>query len=54
MAECVTCRKETEGFKCDVCGTESATHDDKHKCGGDHCVPKCRGCGEAETKCICV
>ncbi|MGYP001563454255 len=43
----------TQGYKCDMCGTESAEHDAGHGCGGDHCLAKCSGCGEAETKCSC-
>ena len=50
---CKTCGGVTEGYKCDVCGEESATHDDSHKCDGDHCVQKCVACNQAETKCTC-
>lgn len=53
MAECVKCGKETEGFKCDMCGAESEVHDQAHKCGGEHCTPKCKSCGEAQVKCTC-
>jgi hypothetical protein len=24
-----------------------------HKCGGEHCMPKCKSCGEAQVKCTC-
>lgn len=51
--ECKNCSGSTEGYKCDMCGAESENHDDKHVCGGDHCVAKCSSCNEAETKCIC-
>ena len=53
MAECKTCNGPTEGFKCDVCGEESPVHAADHKCGGEHCMPKCSGCGQAEVKCMC-
>lgn len=39
--------------KCDTCGAEAKEHDEKHECGGEHCVVKCSGCKEAETKCSC-
>jgi hypothetical protein len=26
MAQCRTCKSETKGFKCDVCGAESPVH----------------------------
>jgi len=44
---------DTEGYKCDMCGAESATHDANHEHGGDHCMPKCKGCNEAQVKCTC-
>lgn len=50
---CKKCGGATEGFKCDMCGTEAAEHDDKHSCGGEHCMSKCKACNEAEAKCIC-
>ena len=50
---CKTCGGATEGYKCDVCGVEAKEHDANHKCGSEHCVAKCVGCGEAETKCSC-
>ena len=43
----------TDGFKCDMCGDESATFDEKHVCGGENCQPKCSGCRQAEGKCDC-
>lgn len=51
---CKKCGEATEGYKCDVCGEESKTHVETHHCGGEHCVPKCAACGEAETKCTCA
>lgn len=53
MGMCKTCKGGTDEYKCDMCGAESAHHDDTHDCGGSHCVQKCTGCGEAETKCSC-
>jgi len=50
---CSKCSGPTEGFKCDMCGEESETHVEDHSCGGAHCVAKCQGCGEAESKCTC-
>lgn len=47
------CNGPTEGYKCDVCGSESAEHDANHEHGGEHCVAKCQTCNEAETKCTC-
>ena len=52
-ALCKKCTGETEGFKCDVCSVEAATHDPKHKHGAEHCMPKCKECNEAEAKCTC-
>lgn len=51
--ECKTCKGPTDGFKCDMCGEESATHKEDHACGGPHCMPKCKPCNEAEAKCTC-
>lgn len=51
---CTKCGQHTAGFKCDMCGAQSDEHDDKHPCGGDHCVAKCVACNEAETKCTCL
>lgn len=53
MDMCSKCGGETEGYKCDICGAESATHDDKHACGSEHCMPKCKACGQAQVKCPC-
>ncbi|MEY4747738.1 MAG: hypothetical protein RLZZ416_787 [Candidatus Parcubacteria bacterium] len=50
---CKKCGGPADGHKCDVCGEESEAHVDTHKCGGEHCVPKCAACKEAETKCTC-
>ena len=51
--QCKTCGGATEGYKCDTCGEESSVHVESHRCGGEHCVPKCTSCKEAETKCTC-
>ena len=53
MPKCTKCDGETEGYKCDECGAESEAHDEGHKCGSEHCMPKCKGCGEAQVKCTC-
>ena len=53
MGTCTTCKGETKGWKCDQCGEEASQHIPTHKCGGDHCMPKCSGCGEAEVNCSC-
>ena len=52
--KCVMCGGGTTGYKCDVCGEEAGQHESSHACGGDHCVAKCAGCSEAETKCTCA
>lgn len=51
--ECTKCQSPTDGYKCDMCGEESATRDPNHACGGDHCMAKCAGCSQAEAKCTC-
>ncbi|HEY4475206.1 MAG TPA: hypothetical protein VJB92_00555 [Candidatus Paceibacterota bacterium] len=51
--KCKKCGKPTEGYKCDMCGSESKNHEVNHSCGGIHCIPKCSGCGQAEEKCAC-
>jgi hypothetical protein len=53
MSKCIKCGGPTEGFKCDICGAEAEVHVEDHKCGGEHCMPKCIGCGEAQVKCTC-
>ena len=53
MSECTKCGGPTEGFKCDVCGALSETHKEDHKCGGENCMAKCKGCDEAQVKCSC-
>ncbi len=51
---CMTCGGLAVGYKCDMCGNESSMHDANHQpCGGDHCLPKCLNCNEAESKCTC-
>lgn len=52
--ECSKCGGSAVGFKCDQCGAEAAAHDANHGCGGDHCMPKCTGCDEAQAKCACL
>lgn len=51
--KCAKCGGATAGYKCDMCGAISDAHDEGHACGGEHCVAKCTGCSEAETKCPC-
>lgn len=55
--KCAKCGMEPEGFKCAICGAESADHDVNHKHGEPasdrHCMPKCKGCNEAEVHCSC-
>lgn len=51
--KCSKCGKDAAGYKCDMCGAESAEHDATHACGGDHCMPKCTDCNEAQEKCSC-
>jgi len=51
--KCVKCHGTTSGYKCDTCGAESHEHDDHHGCGGDHCMPKCAACSQAEAECSC-
>lgn len=53
MDNCSKCGKDTEGYKCDMCGVEAKEHDAHHSCGGDHCIPKCKACGQAQVKCTC-
>ncbi|MBI2583325.1 MAG: hypothetical protein HYW25_01535 [Candidatus Aenigmarchaeota archaeon] len=50
---CKTCGGETKDWKCDICGSESKVHVEDHGCGGEHCMPKCMSCGEAEVLCEC-
>ena len=54
MAGCTKCGGPTEGYKCDLCGAESAVHVETHRCGGPHCMPKCERCEEAEVLCTCA
>lgn len=53
MDNCSKCGGPTEGYKCDMCGAESATHDENHEHGGEHCMPKCKACSQAQVKCTC-
>lgn len=50
---CSKCSGETEGYKCDVCGSESDEHIESHSCGGEHCMPKCAGCEQSQVLCTC-
>lgn len=50
---CKTCNEPTRGYKCDECGAEFDLFDENHECGGDHLQPKCSGCGQVESECIC-
>lgn len=51
--KCTKCSGPTAGYKCDMCGVESAEHDATHACGSDHCMPKCSACNEAQANCSC-
>jgi len=51
---CKTCSGDTAGYKCDVCGEESAEQDAAHACGAEHSTPKCAACNEADGKCTCA
>ncbi len=51
--KCKTCNGKTSGFKCDLCEAEAKSHDKKHGCGEEHCMPKCAACNEAEVNCSC-
>ncbi len=53
MSECIKCGGPTEGFKCDICGALADVHVEYHKCGGEHCVPMCKGCRESQSNCTC-
>ena len=50
---CATCGSLTEGYICEMCGETMDAPDYDHECGGEHVMPKCSGCGEAEVKCTC-
>lgn len=52
--QCKKCHGRTEGYKCDLCGATAEEHDPEHSCGGEHCMPKCMGCQEAEELCTCA
>lgn len=51
--KCAKCEGKVSGYKCDMCGAEAVEHDEKHSCGGNHCVAKCASCSQSETKCSC-
>lgn len=50
---CAVCLGLTSGYKCAMCGEESASRDPGHACGGEHCIPKCVDCNQAEARCVC-
>src|SRR3989338_2059075 len=43
--KCKTCGQAAEGYKCDLCGEESSSHDANHSCGGGQCMPEWAGMG---------
>lgn len=55
--KCAKCNMEAGGWKCAVCGAESAEHDPNHVHGEPasdrHCMPMCTGCSQAEVHCTC-
>jgi len=53
MSKCIKCSGPTEGFKYDICDAEAEVHVENHKIDGKHCMPECKGCGEAQMKCTC-
>jgi hypothetical protein len=50
---CTACGGDTEGYKCEMCGSEADKHDAEHECGGEHCTPKCKECNESQAQCTC-
>jgi len=53
MSKCIKCNGPTEGFKCDICGSDAEVRLEDHKCGGEHCMPKYKSREEAQVKCVC-
>lgn len=55
--KCAKCGGEAMGWKCAICSDESQTHDKDHTHGTPpsdrHCMPKCKGCNQAEVHCPC-
>ncbi len=53
--QCPKCGGETEGWKCAICGAESATHDSNHKHADSdrYCTMKCKACAQADVLCTC-
>lgn len=55
--KCAKCSGATAGYKCAICGDESAHHVPEHRHGEPesdrHVMPKCEKCGEAEVFCTC-
>jgi len=54
--QCPKCNGEVDGWKCAVCGSESAEHDDNHKHADSdrYCTMKCKACGQADVHCSCA
>lgn len=54
--QCPKCSGETDGWKCAICGSESAQHDDNHKHAGSdrYCTMKCKACSQADVHCTCT
>ena len=51
---CAKCDGSADGFKCDACGEEFAEPQPTHRCGANHCQPKCTGCNQPQAKCTCL
>lgn len=55
--KCAKCGMNVSGWKCAICGEESAEHDANHRHGEPasdrYCMLKCTGCGQAEVLCTC-
>ncbi|MBI2029623.1 hypothetical protein HYT02_04360 [Candidatus Gottesmanbacteria bacterium] len=55
--KCAKCGMDTQGWKCAICGSEDTQHDDTHIHGepssSRYCMPKCKGCNQAEVHCTC-
>jgi len=50
---CVKCGGSTDGYVCEMCGDEMEIFVRDHECGGEHVVPKCKGCGQPQMDCTC-
>ena len=53
--QCPKCNNAVEGWKCAICGVESAEHDSNHthEESDRHCTLKCKKCGKADVHCSC-